>query len=47
MRLVRKGPAAAFRQPRTAGGGDHRAGFDILERGDYPPPSRFVVARTA
>jgi hypothetical protein len=21
------------------------AGFDILERGDYPPPSRFVVAR--
>ncbi|MFW5654811.1 MAG: class I SAM-dependent methyltransferase [Roseicyclus sp.] len=47
MRLVGKAPPLRFLSPARLEAAIEGAGFEILERGDYPamPPSRFVVAR--
>jgi SAM-dependent methyltransferase len=47
MRLLGKAPPLRFVSPARLETEIEAAGFDILERGDYPamPPSRFVVAR--
>jgi ubiquinone/menaquinone biosynthesis C-methylase UbiE len=49
LRLVGKAPPLSFVSPRGLERTIEAAGFEILERGDYPksPPSRFMVARTA
>jgi SAM-dependent methyltransferase len=47
LRLIGKAPPLRFLSPARLEAEIARAGFEILERGDYPamPPSRFVVAR--
>lgn len=47
MRLVGKAPPLTFISPGRLEAAIASAGFEIIERGDYParPPSRFVVAR--
>ena len=47
MRLLGKAPPLRFVSPRGLEAAIMAAGFDILERGDYPkmPPSRFLVAK--
>lgn len=47
LRLVGKAPPVRFLRPARLEAEIAGAGFEILERGDYPamPPSRFVVAR--
>jgi SAM-dependent methyltransferase len=47
LRMVGKAPPLTFISPARLEAAITSAGFDILERGDYPamPPSRFVVAR--
>lgn len=47
LRLVGKAPPVRFLNPARLEAEIAAAGFEILERGDYPasPPSRFVVAR--
>jgi ubiquinone/menaquinone biosynthesis C-methylase UbiE len=45
LRLFGKAPPLSFVSPARLEAALTAAGFDILERGDYPPPSRFVVAR--
>jgi SAM-dependent methyltransferase len=49
LRLVGKAPPLRFVSPARIEAEIAGAGFEILERGDYPamPPSRFVVARNA
>jgi ubiquinone/menaquinone biosynthesis C-methylase UbiE len=45
LRLIGKAPPLRFIGANRLEAQIAAAGFDILERGDYPPPSRFVVAR--
>jgi hypothetical protein len=45
LRLVGKAPPLRFVSPARLEAAIAAAGFVIEERGDYPPPSRFVVAR--
>lgn len=45
LRLFGKAPAVTFLSPARLEAAITAAGFDILERGDYPAPSRFVAAR--
>jgi 2-polyprenyl-3-methyl-5-hydroxy-6-metoxy-1,4-benzoquinol methylase len=45
MRMIGKAPPLRFVTPARLERSITEAGFEILERGDYPPPSRFVVAR--
>ncbi|MCT8159118.1 class I SAM-dependent methyltransferase [Pseudoruegeria sp. SHC-113] len=48
MRAVGKAPYVAFLTPEEVEAAISAAGFEIIERGDYPKkrtPSRFVVAR--
>jgi hypothetical protein len=45
MRMIGKAPPLRFARPARLERSITEAGFEILERGDYPPPSRFVVAR--
>lgn len=47
MRMIGKAPPVSFVSPKALEAAITGAGFEILERGDYPamPPSRFVVAR--
>lgn len=49
LRLLGKAPPVRFMSPAHLEAGIEAAGFEIVERGDYPssPPSRFVVARRA
>lgn len=49
MRLFGKAPPVRFLSPTRVEAAILDAGFEIIERGDYPPmpPSRFVVARVA
>lgn len=45
LRLIGKAPPVRFVGAGRLEATIAAAGFEILERGDYPPPSRFVVAR--
>jgi ubiquinone/menaquinone biosynthesis C-methylase UbiE len=45
LRLIGKAPPLRFIGANRLEAQIADVGFDILERGDYPPPSRFVVAR--
>jgi SAM-dependent methyltransferase len=49
LRLLGKAPRLRFVSPARLEAEIEAAGFEILERGEYParPPSRFVVARKA
>lgn len=45
LRLIGKAPPVRFLSSRALEAAIGQAGFEIEERGDYPPPSRFLVAR--